>query len=169
MAQYAIYQYGNRILSIYKPIRFIYQLSDLRIEHIVEVILKYKQIDLSHYTYNKIERTSVEGFNLHWHVDDTVIVKIKKDSMIESSDTILNEKYKLSNRTRNATRPVFSIVVYLSEHGIDFTGGEFHFIDEIILPKKQMMIFFDSHEVHRVQKVTSGLRNAILYKFYKYF
>jgi len=103
---------------------------------------------------------------LKWHVDDTVLVKIKPDSLFDPTDIRIHDNYKLSQREKDKNLPCFSLVVYLSEHSVDFMGGEFEFVDETILPRKHMMIFFDSHEVHRVHQVHSGTRMALLYKWY---
>lgn len=162
-----LYNYGCTILPTYKPVRFTCKLDDISLEHIYSTIKQHRGIDLSAYEYEKVERESGEGFSMKWHMDDRVVVKLKKECKVDPEDLLINEHYKVSRRNKDKNLPSYSVIVYLTDYSKDFTCGEFEFVDEIILPKKNVMIFFDSHEVHRVQPVKSGIRKAILYKFYK--
>lgn len=167
MASTVLYHYGCTILPHVKPIRFTYTLDDISLDHIFSTVLQHRNIDLSDFIYEKVERESTEGFSMKWHMDDRVVVKLKKECEIVPEDVLIHEDYKVSKRNKDKNLPSYSAVVYLSDYNKDFTCGEFEFVDEIILPKKNKMIFFDSNEVHRVQPVKSGIRKAILYKFYK--
>jgi len=61
---------------------------------------------------------------------------------------------------------VYTALLYLSEFGEDFQGGEFVFIDkgknQTIIPHPGLLSFFTSgsENVHCVQKVTQGIRYA---------
>jgi hypothetical protein len=58
----------------------------------------------------------------------------------------------------------FSLIWYKNE---DFTGGSFQFLNsKKIQPKKNMFIFFDSNQIHCVNKQISGIRIVELYKFF---
>lgn len=63
----------------------------------------------------------------------------------------------------------YSALLYLSEFGKDFTGGELYFPkqDLTIRPQKGLLVFFpgDLDHVHEVKKVTSGERYAIVMFF----
>lgn len=166
MAQTSLYHYGHTILPQYKATRLVCQVTDLSLDSLIAVVYETRNIDLNKFRYETIKRNSTSGFTLKWHVDDTVLVKIKPDSIFDPTDISIHDKYKLSRRAKDENLPCFSLVVYLSEHHVDFMGGEFEFVDETILPQKYMMIFFDSHEVHRVNQVRSGTRMALLYKWY---
>lgn len=60
----------------------------------------------------------------------------------------------------------YSALLYLSEHGEDFTGGEILFPqhDLEILPERGMLVFFkgDHYHLHQVNVVTSGQRNTVV-------
>lgn len=63
----------------------------------------------------------------------------------------------------------FSALIYLSEHGRDFEGGEFVFVDDgatvntTVLPMSGRAVLFTAGQenLHRVMPVTSGVRYAI--------
>jgi hypothetical protein len=60
----------------------------------------------------------------------------------------------------------FSALVYLNNHGIDYTGGQIHFLNQDLLvsPKAGQMIFFrgDVDHPHSVSEVLSGERYALV-------
>ena len=59
----------------------------------------------------------------------------------------------------------FSAILYLSNQGDDFEGGEVYFPDHNILirPEAGMLVFFpgDEHHMHEVKRVTAGLRYVV--------
>ena len=61
---------------------------------------------------------------------------------------------------------VYTLIFYTSTHNIDFIGGEFCFVDKIIKPQKGMILLFSSYELHKVNLLNNGKRNAIVVKFY---
>jgi hypothetical protein len=162
-----LYHYGCTILPRVKPIRLTCTLDDISLDTIFSTVKLLRNIDLSVYEYVKVERESTEGFSMKWHMDDRVLIKLKKECEVDPTDVLIHEDYKVTKRNKDKNLPSYSVIVYQSDYNKDFTCGEFEFVDEIILPKKNKMIFFDSQEVHRVQPVKSGIRKAILYKFYK--
>ena len=137
--------------------------NDIKEYAIKEIHEKYG-IDLSTYRSEIIERDNQVGFYLNWHVDDCSIHKHKTTENKTNND-ILNDKYALYHKKE---LPKYTMIIYLTSINIDFVGGEFEFVDELIKPKKNDVIFFDSREVHRVNKLRSGERKNILVKFYKY-
>jgi hypothetical protein len=59
------------------------------------------------------------------------------------------------------------MIIYLTSIDIDFIGGELEFVDQLIKPKKNDIVFFDSREVHRVRRFRNGTRKNILIKFFE--
>ena len=57
-----------------------------------------------------------------------------------------------------------SSITYLNTHGIDFTGGEFVFVDEEanlhVRPRAGRLVYFSSgaENLHKIQPVSSGAR-----------
>ena len=136
-----LYNYGCMILPTYKPTRFTCKIENISLEHIISIIKQHRTIDLSTYEYEKVERESTQGFSMKWHMDDRVVVKIKKECILDPTDICINDQYKLSKRNKDKNVPIYSVIVYLSDYNKDFTCGEFEFVDEIIMPKKNVMIF----------------------------
>lgn len=96
---------------------------------------------------------------MNWHQDDASIFKHS------------NKHCKLNNVPKynlfyTKKPPVYTLVLYMSDYGEDFYGGEFCFIDLEIKPIKGMGIFFDSREIHCVKKILKGSRQSCLIKFY---
>jgi Rps23 Pro-64 3,4-dihydroxylase Tpa1-like proline 4-hydroxylase len=62
--------------------------------------------------------------------------------------------------------PVFTCLIYLSEYGVDYTGGElyFHTEDLLIKPQQNSLVFFEGtvSRPHEVYKITSGNRETII-------
>ena len=59
------------------------------------------------------------------------------------------------------------MIIYETEYDKDFTGGELIFADDfVVIPKRGLYVLFDSCEVHKVNKVKTGIRNHVLVKFY---
>jgi hypothetical protein len=142
------------------------EIKELTIDEIIEnamnKIFELKNINLYNYNKKVIMRDNQIGFYLNWHIDDCAIFK-HKDSEGKVNCVKLNDKYSLFNLEE---LPKYTMIIYLTSYGIDFTGGEFEFIDEKIKPKKYDIVFFDSREVHRVFRLREGQRKNILIKFY---
>jgi hypothetical protein len=138
------------------------------IEYLIDLALKNKileeynlhnfdkKIITKHYEINSLD-------SMKWHIDDCAIFRHKKDYEPCSNSIKLNHKYSIYF----TNPPIYTIIIYLSSHNLDFTGGEFSFLDKVIIPQKFKVIFFDSREIHKVNKITSGIRSCILVKLYK--
>lgn len=165
MAQTCIYEYGKEILPNIKSDRHYFMIRDTTSdESIIKELSLYTKIDFTQYKYKKIEREVSTGFGMKWHIDDIALIKINKDKDNYKNGIVLHNKYRLFHKEE---LPLYSSILYLSSNNEDFKGGEFHFVDEMIIPYKNHVLLFNSKEVHRVAKVTSGIRKNILYKFYK--
>jgi hypothetical protein len=168
MAQTALYQYGLSHVQEYKSSRSLVsiELNEIDPESIKRQFISFLQqryqLYPDQYRYEFVERSSETGFAMKWHMDDKIVVKRPYHP---DTDISLNDTYQVCNRSTDT--PVYSSILYLSTYGKDFTGGVFEFVDQVVYPKKHTILLFDSREVHRVQPVTSGIRQTILCKWYK--
>jgi Rps23 Pro-64 3,4-dihydroxylase Tpa1-like proline 4-hydroxylase len=103
--------------------------------------------------------------DLKWHIDDVQLVSRKVVYKNAERYYQLTDKHYLY--TNDAAIPQWTIVLYFSDYGTDFTGGEFRFVDGTsIKPQKGMGIAFDSREVHMVTPVKTGTRHSLVVKLY---
>jgi len=114
-------------------------------------ILLNCNINLEHYNYDLILRSTNTGYKMKYHRDNYMLRKFKT-------------KYVFIPFNDSKT-PRFSLLWYKND---DFTGGSLQFLSgKVIKPKKNMFIFFDSNDIHRVNEQLSGKRIVQIYKFYK--
>lgn len=140
-------------------------------DKIVDIAISYFENEygllLNKYEKKTIFRENQIGFNMGWHVDDCSIYKHKQTEENKHNERYnniaINEKFSLFHKE---ILPKYTMIIYLTEYGKDFTGGEFCFVDQIVKPKKYDVILFDSREVHKVTELKSGTRKNILVKFY---
>ena len=165
MSQTALFEYGCKIIDLYKPFRFITFIDTTDIDDIKRLIHEQLGITLYSHQVETVKRETSVNFHMKWHMDDRVIVKRKQNSNSNDLEIIMDSKYKLIPRENKI--PEFSAILYLSDGGIDFKGGELQFVDQTIIPQKHKFVFFNSNEVHRVLQVQSGIRKMTLFKFYK--
>ena len=103
--------------------------------------------------------------DLKWHIDDVQLVSRKVIYKNAERYYQLDDKHYLY--TNDAAIPQWTIVLYFSNWGSDFTGGEFRFADGTsIKPRRGTGIAFDSREVHMVTPVKSGERYSLVVKLY---
>jgi predicted 2-oxoglutarate/Fe(II)-dependent dioxygenase YbiX len=57
------------------------------------------------------------------------------------------------------------MIIYFTDYNLSHKGGELLFLDEEIKPMYGDVVFFNSNELHKVNK-TNGIRNALVIKFY---
>lgn len=103
-----------------------------------------------------------------WLASPTFISRISSGATART----LNDEYWHEHVDRLAYGSfVYSSLIYLSDYGVDFQGGEFVFVDKesshTILPAKGRFHLFTSgsENVHYVAKVTSGVRYAFTIAF----
>ena len=167
MSSLALLSYGKNIFDI----------LDLKKERIIGYIDNYEHFDinlfssiinLNNYNYEIIKKTNVEGFYMNWHLDNALVIKNKKN---KEKSIICTEQINISDRHclhYYITKPIYTLIVYESDYMINFTGGTLEFIDGYVLrPKKGLYVFFNSNEIHKVNKILSGTRTNYLVKFYK--
>ena len=159
-------EFGKTILGTFSEriIDFIPENINLEnIDEVVNYILNKLNLNIEKFTIKTCKKSNTEGFFMKWHVDDAQVIKHQDNKIFDQQIRISNNK--VLNYSEN--RPVFTIIVYLSNINQDFTGGEFEFVNLKIRPVKGMFVFFDSREVHKVNKVKSGFRENYLIKLYK--
>ena len=164
MAQQALFSYGKTLLPLCRNKRYYGAIVSRVQDHeqVLNEIATLLSIHLDAYHYEWVDRTTTDGFSMKWHCDDTAVIKTKYQN--ETGGMMINPRYKLYHKQ---TLPTYTAILYATDYGIDFTGGEFEFVDQQILPQRQHVLIFDSREVHRVLPVKSGIRNSVVRKFYK--
>ncbi len=113
-------------------------------------ILLNCNINLKDYDYDCITRETNPGYKMKYHRDNYMLRKFKtKYLFIPFSDSNI---------------PDYSLLWYKND---DFTGGSLEFLSgEVIKPEKNLFVFFDSNDIHRVNIQISGKRIVEIYKFY---
>jgi hypothetical protein len=157
-------EYGLRHVEEYQPFRSMSYVSSTHLVDVMAHIHRVTGISLETHHVETIHRETTGSFHMKWHMDDYVVVKRKNEDRVGTDHIILNEEYKLVPREIRV--PEYSAILYLSESNVDFIGGELEFVNEMIIPKKHLLVFFHSREVHRVRSVKNGTRKIILFKFY---
>lgn len=117
-------------------------------EIIEKVKLKFN-IDLNEMNFELVKRKTETNFRMKYHRDNYMVRNIEgKLVFIQFKNTKISK---------------YSLIWYKND---DFTGGSFQFLNsKQVNPKKNMFIFFDSNQIHRVNKQLSGERIIELYKF----
>ncbi len=152
-------EYGESLLpELIEKRKFLY------FENPEEIINNINILGVSFTEYEIVERFNKDNYyNLKWHIDNRQLQKHKIDNDIGNIEIIYkNNKYKYGLWTHTRI-PKYTAIIYLSSH---FEGGEFCFIDKIIKPKRGDVIIFDAREVHKVNKLKSGVRNCYVIKFF---
>ena len=129
-----------------------------------EIIENIDILEIPYLKYEKVKRFhDGDGYNIKWHIDDRQLQKHKLENNTDNLEIIYsNDKYKYGLWTHKEY-PKYTAIIYLTS---DFEGGEFCFVDKIIKPKRGDVIIFDSKEVHKVNKLKSGIRNCYVVKFF---
>ncbi len=156
-----IVNYGKQLLNDSNNIvntGFIENYSEFNINQIKSLNI----IDFDLYDYIICKKVNESGFFMKWHIDDCAFIK-------HSKNTNVNNKIcdRISIFYKNKP-PEFSLIVYESKFGVDFTGGKLEFVNgQIIKPDYGLFVLFNSMHMHRVHKINSGKRICYLIKFYK--
>lgn len=178
MSQY-LFNYGKKNLEekeLNKK-RILFNLSDIvsienvslvNIEDYIKDICLYIKskynIDLTNFDSKITKKQNIVGFEMKWHRDDCSIHDINPNAKTENKINI-SDKHCLAYKEK---LPIYTILIYFSDHNKDFTGGVLHFVDDTqYKPKMFEGLLFDSEEVHRVTRILSGVRKNLLIKFYK--
>ena len=130
--------------------------------------LNIPQLD-NYNNYEVIYRNNTAGdrYEMKWHYDNKKLIKHKISDLqkIHSIQIIhMDDKYIYGLYTNKPIR--YTIIIYLDTYREDFMGGEFHFYNRTIYPRRGMLLFFTADELHKVSLLKSGRRRAIIVKIY---
>ena len=149
-------------------------ISDTTPENIIAFIKENKhklnipQLD-NYNNYEVIYRnnTAQDRYEMKWHYDNKKLIKHKISDLqkIHSIQIVhMDDKYIYGLYTNKPIR--YTMIIYLDTYREDFTGGEFHFYNRTIYPRRGMLLFFTADELHKVSLLKSGRRRAIVVKMY---
>ena len=163
--------YGKEILKEIEFKKVIGYIEDYK-EFDIDYFRRF--IDIDDYDYEILEKTSdgVSGYFMKWHFDNASLIKHKSGFKfnVSNDDKQISTRHVLHYYLK---KPIFTLIVYESEHGIDFTGGILEFVDgTCITPKCGTFVLFDSRELHRVSvchNIEDKERKLRLVKFYSKF
>lgn len=134
----------------YKSNVDIYHNYSNNYDEIKTIILSNLNINLNEFKFDLIERNTEQGFKMKYHRDNYMLRKFNKQYIFIPFD-----KEKI---------PKYTLIWYLND---EFTGGSLEFLNKTIYkPSKDLFIFFDSNEIHRVNEQLSGIRHTKIYKYY---
>lgn len=144
-------------LKSYRKINII---NDFTIDNLKDII------NIDEYNYDIIKKENIKGYYMNWHLDNAKVMNHKKNFIGKTyNQQPISDRHAIYYYLK---KPDFSLIIYNSTYNKDFTGGTLEFIDGLkIYPDKGLYILFDSREIHKVNKIKSGIRNSYLIKFYK--
>jgi hypothetical protein len=109
-----------------------------------------------------------DNYYMGWHFDDRqfIVQKIKNKDKLHDLEIINITNLKIYALYNKNKLPIFTVIIYFDSYNIDFTGGEVEFINFKYLPLKGDLLFFDSRDLHKVNKLNKGIRKCIVIKIY---
>lgn len=114
---------------------------------------------------NVVARYGDNNYGMDWHYDNRAVIKHKKGKNIKNIEEIGYSNDRVYYLWDYKRRPKYTMIIYFNDYGINYHGGELVFLDEEIKPMYGDVVFFNSNELHKVNK-TYGIRNALVIKFY---
>jgi len=162
-------EYGKSILTDeirnIRKVGFIENYEKIDNKILVKIVNEIGLFDLNEVTYYLKQKQHVKGDEMKWHADDGIVSRVPENNDYEGTYISHN---KMLVYPGNEDRPLYTLIVYGSDYGQDFNGGELVFSDDMrIKPRRGMYVFFDSREIHKLETVKSGRRNSTLIKFYR--
>lgn len=129
-------------------------------------------IDLYFDTVDRIKHIIYKQFNqtIIYLAKPSFISRITNKPVLTAND----EYYHTHVDTQQYDNFVYTALVYLNTHNNDYTGGEFTFVDQYtqvnihtIQPYIGQLLLFTSgsENIHRVEKVNTGIRYALTIAF----
>jgi hypothetical protein len=130
--------------------------------------LNIPQLD-NYKNYDVIYRNNTAGdrYEMKWHYDNKKLIKHKISDLqkIHSIQIVhMDDKYIYGLYTNKPIR--YTMIIYMDTYREDFMGGEFHFYNRTIYPRRGMLLFFSADELHKVSLLKSGRRRAVVVKIY---
>ncbi len=111
-------------------------------------------IDVSNYDITITKKCTSNGYKHPYHIDGYNAREFKKTDHTEF-------KWVQIPSYHGKTQLAMTALYYMSNHGVDFNGGELEFIDGCkIRPKKNLCVVFDPNTMHKVwEQVGVGNRS----------
>lgn len=109
-----------------------------------------------------------DNYYMGWHFDDRqyIVQKVKNKDKLHDLEIINITNLKIYALYNKNKLPIFTIIIYFDSYYIDFIGGEIEFINSKYLPLKGDLLFFDSRDLHKVNKLNKGIRRCLVIKIY---
>lgn len=123
----------------------IHDYNGFKVSLLKELIDEYRLILFDDYDYCIKNMIYKEGEQLEWDSD---------------------ARHVSENIENSVPEPKYSMIIFESDYNDDFSGGEFQFKDKTILPKHGKFFVYDSREVYKINKITTGVCTYILVRFY---
>ena len=155
----------NLLFKIFEGNNIMYEnIVKKNLDLLFSKIYNLYSVNLCLFSYKIVHRKTEEGYYQNWHIDGRRVFE-NRPGMICPTDPNNQMRFVLHNIFNPI--PKYSILYYNSEYRKDFTGGTIEFINnQVIKPKKNMCVFFDSNLGHRVNLQTSGERECTLILFF---
>lgn len=135
--------------------RFTFHVNDVLDDVALATLLELKP-ELKNYDVYTITRTTTQGFYMRLHRDN---YHVQQNPTVTGRPVFTFERHTKID-------PEFVMVLYYSNHGVDFKGGVFQFNDGVqIKPRRGLCSFFHANDVHEVTLQTSGTRQITLFTF----
>lgn len=162
-----IEEYGKKILTKeiknQRKIGYLKNYDNFNLDMLNNIVNEINKFDLNEITYYLKRKVHNVDDQMKWHVDDAIVMNVPSNN--NYNNIKINENKQL---VYHSQKPIYTLIIYESNYNEDFTGGELEFVDGYrCKPKKGSYIFFNSCEVHKLNKINSGMRKSILIKFYK--
>ncbi|CAG2170749.1 unnamed protein product [Oppiella nova] len=156
---------ATNIVNIYKLIE-----RTQRTEADLKELFTEKDLKVYRRVTNRIRKTIAIQFGIPW-AELYLTNPTYFSRMTAKRAQMRFDKYWLRHVDRKNRFDLFTSLLYLSTYGADFTGGRFIFADQMsnttIEPKLGRLVAYTagSENRHRVERVTSGTRYALLMAF----
>lgn len=143
--------YMQEYAAVYKPSIDIYIDYATNYNEIKRKVFSNRNINLDIFDIETTKRVTKEGYKMKYHRDNYMLRKFPNSYLFIPFS--------------NSKTPIYTLIWYMNS---EFTGGSLEFLlGNTYKPRDYMFIFFDSNQIHRVNKQESGTRIAQIYKFYK--
>ena len=132
--------YGIEKLSAHPEIitfRYICNFENVTEENCLDCIKHIDLINFDDYDIISSKKHESVGYFMKWHLDDAQLLKHNKKFKDKfNKQTEIKSKHVIYYPFK---KPVYSAIVYFSNHGEDFTGGEFMFADGVKVKPKRFL------------------------------
>jgi hypothetical protein len=160
-------EYGKKILT--KEIKnkrtmgYFKNYEGFNVDIFNKIIIEINLFNLNDVTYFVKKMVDNIDNEMSWHIDDAILMDVTEEEIYNNIKISENKQLVYHNQI-----PIYTLIINENNYNDDFTGGELIFVDDYkYIPKQGSYILFDSCEVYKTNKITSGMKKSILIKFYK--